>query len=61
MTRDGSMHPFDSPENVVFDDYTTEHDIDTVDPYPNVTRALEALRTRGEVLWPPPQGCGLDG
>lgn len=59
MTRDGSMHPFDGPE--VFDDYTTEHDIMALDPYPNVTRAIDALRNRGEVLWPPPQGCGLDG
>lgn len=61
MTRDESMHPFDEGAKVVFDDYTTEQDILALDPYPNVTRAITALRERGEVLWPPPQGCGLDG
>lgn len=54
MTRDGSMHPFDDPENVVFDDSPMPED-----PYPYVTRAMTALKERREVLWAPPPGCGL--
>lgn len=44
MTRDGSMHPFDQPSNVVFDDAGPQLSLEEFDPYPNVTRVIDALK-----------------
>lgn len=49
--RDIVAHPFDIPSNVVFDDTPlNDEELTALDPFPMVTRALDALkeRNRGE-------------